>query len=648
MKTKLLKLALCAMAALPIGAWADSEVWSINYASLATGNVTYSSQIAVNKNTNDKNKINGTDTYPFSCGTVVTEGDLLISRSDGMLRYSDVRNLGLFNNNKNFYGIRNLKAGDVITIAYNGGGNSNGTMKDIPSITDTYNVSDPQETGKNFTHTFTYNEGERSLDFKEYDMTVSTDGNILFALQTAYIGKITVTRPSYSLTINAENGTVTKSPNEDTYESGTEVTLTATPNDGYKFVSWSGVDSSEGTTATVTMNADKNVTATFEKKVATTVWKFDQYVASAAIFKEAGVGASAGQYIDGLYFHSRDKKSDNHGIIAKLAKVINADLNTHFGTYKKNNDYMGALIGTGGGTAPDESTEAGTSTSVDGVSYKAPAAGKFYATVVRSANTSVIVYKNGEVATQVTFSDETPARELEVEVAAGDNIYLISPLSNGKQFYLWNAGFVPSTDDAVTKTVNITEAGYATFSATQNYQWSTSTYPELKAYTVSAVDAAKATITEIAASEGYVTIPACTGVILKGDAGPYTFTSTKTAGEVGTNSLIANLADYILPANDGKNYNYTLAPGPKFMHVASTEPGILASGKAFLRTTVNAGGGLARGLDLVFDEGETTGISAALMNNERMNNEVYNLAGQRVAQPTRGLYIVNGKKVIIK
>ncbi len=26
----------------------------------------------------------------------------------------------------------------------------------------------------------------------------------------------------------------------------------------------------------------------------------------------------------------------------------------------------------------------------------------------------------------------------------------------------------------------------------------------------------------------------------------------------------------------------------------------------------------------------------------------YNIAGQRVAQPTKGLYIVNGKKVVIK
>ena len=30
------------------------------------------------------------------------------------------------------------------------------------------------------------------------------------------------------------------------------------------------------------------------------------------------------------------------------------------------------------------------------------------------------------------------------------------------------------------------------------------------------------------------------------------------------------------------------------------------------------------------------------------NGVFYNLAGQQVAQPTKGLYIVNGKKVIIK
>lgn len=44
----------------------------------------------------------------------------------------------------------------------------------------------------------------------------------------------------------------------------------------------------------------------------------------------------------------------------------------------------------------------------------------------------------------------------------------------------------------------------------------------------------------------------------------------------------------------------------------------------------------------------TTGISATLMNNERVNSEIYDLLGRKVSQPTKGLYIVNGKKVIIR
>ena len=51
-------------------------------------------------------------------------------------------------------------------------------------------------------------------------------------------------------------------------------------------------------------------------------------------------------------------------------------------------------------------------------------------------------------------------------------------------------------------------------------------------------------------------------------------------------------------------------------------------------------------LNFVID-GETTGIEN--VNRETINNNRYfNLNGQRVAQPTKGLYIVNGKKVIVK
>ena len=50
---------------------------------------------------------------------------------------------------------------------------------------------------------------------------------------------------------------------------------------------------------------------------------------------------------------------------------------------------------------------------------------------------------------------------------------------------------------------------------------------------------------------------------------------------------------------------------------------------------------------LVKDGG--TGIAAVAKSQEQTaNSQYFNLAGQRVAQPTKGLYIVNGKKVIVK
>ena len=45
---------------------------------------------------------------------------------------------------------------------------------------------------------------------------------------------------------------------------------------------------------------------------------------------------------------------------------------------------------------------------------------------------------------------------------------------------------------------------------------------------------------------------------------------------------------------------------------------------------------------------EATGIKAIDNGQLTIDNEVYDLQGRRVAQPTKGLYIVNGKKIIIK
>ena len=134
-------------------------------------------------------------------------------------------------------------------------------------------------------------------------------------------------------------------------------------------------------------------------------------------------------------------------------------------------------------------------------------------------------------------------------------------------------------------------------------------------------------------------IPANTGVIIKGAAGSVVeFTATTTENVVTsaltgvTTATTMTAGNYVLYNNGGT---------AEFRKVTATE---LAANKAYLP----AGAVSEARLSIVFDDEETTGISATIMNNEKVNNEYYNLSGQRVTQPTKGLYIVNGKKVVIK
>ncbi len=53
-------------------------------------------------------------------------------------------------------------------------------------------------------------------------------------------------------------------------------------------------------------------------------------------------------------------------------------------------------------------------------------------------------------------------------------------------------------------------------------------------------------------------------------------------------------------------------------------------------------------LGIDFADNNPTGISTMSKSVEVKNNEYYNLSGQRVAQPQKGLYIVNGKKYVVK
>ena len=195
-----------------------------------------------------------------------------------------------------------------------------------------------------------------------------------------------------------------------------------------------------------------------------------------------------------------------------------------------------------------------------------------------------------------------------------------------------------STDIVVTTHQAITNGAYwATFYTTEgNYQAPTGT--EVYAITLSN---GKLTMTQIA--DGIV--KSGLAVVLKAKTGSLTMTKTETSSSFqGTSSLNGTLTEKS-KADLGAGNIYVLNTGSKgagFYKLA--DDGTVPANKAYL---VYDGAAGARDYFL-FDE--TTAISALLVNSEEriVNSEVYDLQGRRVKNAAKGVYIVNGRKVVVK
>lgn len=169
----------------------------------------------------------------------------------------------------------------------------------------------------------------------------------------------------------------------------------------------------------------------------------------------------------------------------------------------------------------------------------------------------------------------------------------------------------------------------------------------LKAFTATGYDHGTLTVSRV------LNAPAGTGLLLQGTAGvtyqvPY---ATQTGYYI--NLLHGLTQDTQVSPTTGDQTNFLL--GKKngvttFYRVAQT--GTVSAGKAYLQLPTSVVGDLtgSRVMRIVADD-ETTGISETLPlndNGEMKNDNVYDLQGRRVEKPTRGLYIVNGRKVVIK
>lgn len=147
----------------------------------------------------------------------------------------------------------------------------------------------------------------------------------------------------------------------------------------------------------------------------------------------------------------------------------------------------------------------------------------------------------------------------------------------------------------------------------------------IKAYYVTAVTATEATITET------TTVAAGEGIILKGTAGDYEV-------PVAT-AEVAPSEENLLKTSGIAVNDYILYDG-KFVLCSDGE---LADGKAYLPASAFTAG--AKIINIVFG-GESTGINE--VQKSEADGAIYNLSGMRVSKTQKGVYIMNGRKVIVK
>lgn len=194
-------------------------------------------------------------------------------------------------------------------------------------------------------------------------------------------------------------------------------------------------------------------------------------------------------------------------------------------------------------------------------------------------------------------------------------------------------------------TYTVPSSGIGTFSAKGQVL-----LPEgLKAYYCKTYHKKNSTISVVSISGNIV--PAATGVLLVGNKGE-TFTLTGACGQAPTitdNELVAVTESKHIPATNGEYTNFMMKGG-RFIKIADDSASMPAH-RAYLPLLTSAiSGNNAKEIMLYWDDEEATGIERMRnAENEKMRNgNIYNLNGQKLSAPQKGINIINGRKVIVK
>lgn len=238
----------------------------------------------------------------------------------------------------------------------------------------------------------------------------------------------------------------------------------------------------------------------------------------------------------------------------------------------------------------------------------------------------------------ITYSEANNAKKVLVFTASADGTLTISNAGGGYYIY--------SIIVCSTATVSVGATGWSTFSSDKALDF---TNAEVEAYMITGFEGTTLTTSKVTG-----TVPASTGLLVKGTASTsYTVPVVESSTtDVTANKMVACVSATTVNAGTGTDVNYVLMNNngkAEFQWIGSISANIGAN-KAYLtlangpKPTSNNAPGLTIDID-----NNTTGIANTnLTNRKNENGQYYNLNGQRVAQPTKGLYIVNGKKVIMK
>ena len=154
----------------------------------------------------------------------------------------------------------------------------------------------------------------------------------------------------------------------------------------------------------------------------------------------------------------------------------------------------------------------------------------------------------------------------------------------------------------------------------------------VKAYVVSSVTATQAITTQV------TQVPAGEGFLIQKTVADVTSIEVPVIASAAavTNKLVGVTEETLITAG-----NYVLSDG-KFL---PCNEGTLPANKAYLPQDAVPTSAGAKGITIVFD-GNTTGINE--IQKAETDGAIYNLSGMRVSKTQKGVYIMNGRKVIVK